>query len=64
MLQVQRLEKIIETRKRVGVLFEEDLLYERLNAQRNLEFYCQMHKLPRTLVVAGVALSNQEAWYN
>src|SRR6266568_3617185 len=34
-------------RSRIGVLFEEDLLYERLNAQENLALYCQLHKLPR-----------------
>jgi len=34
-------------RSRIGVLFEEDLLYERLSAQENLALYCQLHKLPR-----------------
>jgi len=48
LLDGQHIAQSLETRKRVGILFEEDLLYERLNAQRNLEFYCQMHKLPRS----------------
>ena len=50
MLDGQHIEQSAETRKRVGVLFEEDLLYERQTAQRNLEFYCQMHKLPHSRV--------------
>ncbi|MBV9617165.1 MAG: ATP-binding cassette domain-containing protein, partial [Ktedonobacteraceae bacterium] len=35
-------------RKHIGTLFEEDLLYERHTVQRNLEFYCQLHNLPKT----------------
>jgi ABC-2 type transport system ATP-binding protein len=31
---------------RIGVLFEEDLLYERLTVRRNLEFSCQVQGLP------------------
>jgi ABC-2 type transport system ATP-binding protein len=49
-------------RKSVGVLFEEDLLYERLSAQGNLEFYCQMHHIPKSRmseVLALVGLSDQ-----
>lgn len=49
-------------RKCVGVLFEEDLLYERLTAQGNLEFYCQMHHIPKSRmneVLALVGLSDQ-----
>src|SRR5215467_12213999 len=33
-------------RSRIGILFQEDLLYERLSAQENLALYCQLHKLP------------------
>ncbi|HLV97098.1 MAG TPA: ATP-binding cassette domain-containing protein [Ktedonobacterales bacterium] len=33
-------------RARMGLLFEEDLLYERHSAQSNLETYCQVHGLP------------------
>jgi len=49
-------------RKCVAVLFEEDLLYERLTAQGNLEFYCQMHHIPKSRmneVLALVGLSDQ-----
>jgi len=35
------------SRARIGVLFQEDLLYDRLSAQENLALYCQLHKLPR-----------------
>ena len=34
------------SRARMGLLCEEDLLYERLSAQSNLETYCQLHGLP------------------
>lgn len=49
-------------RRRIGVLFEEDLLYERHTARGNLEFYCQLQKLPRDRVnkmLALVGLSDQ-----
>src|SRR6266702_448077 len=49
-------------RSRIGVLFEEDLLYERLNAQENLALYCQLHKLPRgrvSEVLELVGMSDQ-----
>jgi len=49
-------------RARLGVLFEEDLLYERHSALGNLEFYCQMHHLPRSRageILAQVGLSDQ-----
>jgi ABC-2 type transport system ATP-binding protein len=35
-------------RASLGVLFEEDLLYERLSAQANLEMFCGMHHLPKS----------------
>jgi ABC-2 type transport system ATP-binding protein len=49
-------------RTRIGVLFQEDLLYERLSAQDNLELYCQLHKLPRSRVgevLEQVGMSDQ-----
>jgi len=49
-------------RARLGVLFQEDLLYERLSAQDNLELYCQLHKLPRGRVgevLEQVGMSDQ-----
>lgn len=62
LLDGQHIAQSQETRKRVGVLFEEDLLYERQTAQRNLEFYCQMYKLPRSSVgemLTLIGLSDQ-----
>ncbi|HEU5368851.1 MAG TPA: ATP-binding cassette domain-containing protein, partial [Ktedonobacterales bacterium] len=47
---------------RMGLLFEEDLLYERLSAQSNLETYCQLHGLPGSRareMLAQVGLSDQ-----
>ncbi len=49
-------------RARMGLLFEEDLLYERLSAQSNLETYCQLHGLPGSRareMLAQVGLSDQ-----
>ncbi len=51
-----------EVRKCIGVLFEEDLLYERLSVRDNLEFYCRLHSLPHSRVdemLAMVGLSDQ-----
>ncbi len=49
-------------RKRIGTLFEEDLLYERHTAQSNLEFYCQLHGLPKSRsseMLKQIGLSDQ-----
>lgn len=51
-------------RRRIGALFEEDLLYERHTARGNLDFYCQLQKLPRerdrvNKALALVGLSDQ-----
>lgn len=35
-----------EARKLIGVMFEEDLLYDRLTARGNLDLYCRLHNLP------------------
>jgi len=43
-------------RARMGLLFEEDLLYERFSAQSNLETYCQMHGLPGSRAKEMLAL--------
>ncbi len=62
LLDGQHIAQSMEARRRVGVLFEEDLLYERQTTQRNLEFYCQMYKLPRNRVdemLTLVGLSDQ-----
>ncbi|HEY0755577.1 MAG TPA: ATP-binding cassette domain-containing protein [Ktedonobacteraceae bacterium] len=49
-------------RKHLGVLFEEDLLYERLSARGNLFFACQMYGLPASrieVVLGQVGLSDR-----
>jgi len=51
-------------RRHIGALFEEDLLYERHTARGNLDFYCQLQKLPRerdrvNKALALVGLSDQ-----
>jgi ABC-2 type transport system ATP-binding protein len=51
-----------EARTRIGVLFEDDLLYERLSAQENLDLYRQFYGLPRSCVaevLTMVGLSDQ-----
>ncbi len=49
-------------RARMGLLFEEDLLYERLSVQDNLHTYCHLHGLPANRareVLELVGLSDQ-----
>jgi ABC-2 type transport system ATP-binding protein len=51
-----------EARKSIGVLFEEDLLYERLSARENLEFYGRLNRIPPGRVaemLAKVGLNDQ-----
>ena len=46
----------------MGLLFEEDLLYERQSVQANIELYTSLHRLPRssiTKVLTQVELSDQ-----
>jgi ABC-2 type transport system ATP-binding protein len=53
-----------EARSRIGVLFEEDLLYDRTSAQGNLELYCRLHNLPASRageVLAQLGMSDQAA---
>jgi ABC-2 type transport system ATP-binding protein len=45
-----------ETRSRIGVMFEEDLLYDRTSAQGNLELYCRLHNLPASRAGEVLAL--------
>lgn len=50
------------TRGHVGVLFAEDLLYERLGAQENLAFFCRWRGLPVSeaeLALKRIGLSDQ-----
>lgn len=49
-------------RQRIGVLFEEDALYNSLPAQDNLQLYCDLYGLPRDRVheqLACVGLTDQ-----
>ena len=56
LLEGQEVNQSPEARKRIGVLFEEDLLYDRLSAQDNLELYCRLHNVPRKRVAEVLAL--------
>ncbi|GHO43683.1 ATP-binding cassette domain-containing protein [Ktedonospora formicarum] len=50
------------TQRNIAVLFEEDLLYERLSIRDNLKLYCGLHRLPRESIdnaLAEVELSDQ-----
>ncbi len=54
--------RIPAARARIGVLFEDDLLYERHTTLGNLEFHCDMRGLPRgraSKALALVGLSDQ-----
>ena len=62
LLDGQDIHLVLAARARLGVLFEEDLLYKRLSASGNLEFFCQMRHLPRSRaseILAEVGLSDQ-----
>jgi len=62
LLDGQDIHLVAAARARLGVLFEEDLLYKRLSALSNLEFYCQMRHLPRSRaseILAQLGLSDQ-----
>lgn len=48
LLDGQDIHQSPSARASIGVLFQEDLLYERQTPQENLEFYCQLRKLPRS----------------
>jgi ABC-2 type transport system ATP-binding protein len=53
-----------EVRSRIGVLFEEDLLYDRTSALGNLELSCRLHNLPVSRaaeVLAQLGMSDQAA---
>ncbi len=54
--------KTPSVRIQMGLLFDEDLLYERHTARTNVELYAQLHKLPKhrvTEVLTLVGLSDQ-----
>jgi ABC-2 type transport system ATP-binding protein len=51
-----------EARSRIGVMFEEDLLYDRASVQGNLDLYCRLHNLPASRggeVLALLGMSDQ-----
>lgn len=51
-----------QARARIGALFEDDLLYERLSAQDNLDLYRQFYGLPKgraAEILAMIGLSDQ-----
>lgn len=53
-----------EARNRIGVMFEEDLLYDRMNAHGNLDLYCRLHNLPASRageVLALLGMSDQSS---
>ncbi|HLG63317.1 MAG TPA: ATP-binding cassette domain-containing protein [Ktedonosporobacter sp.] len=61
LLNGQDIYQVPDLRRNISTMFEEDLLYERSSAQRNLEFYRQLHKLPKSSVsdaLAAVGLSD------
>lgn len=47
----QDINKIPALQRHIGVLFEEDLLYERFTARGNLDFFAQLHHLPAERVI-------------
>jgi ABC-2 type transport system ATP-binding protein len=49
-------------RRRIGVVFEDDLLYKRQSAESNLQFHCDLFGLPRSRIaemLACVGLTDQ-----
>jgi ABC-2 type transport system ATP-binding protein len=51
-----------KVRKEIGVLFEEDLLYDRHSVRGNLAFYCRLYGLPTSrigAVLMQIGLSDQ-----
>jgi ABC-2 type transport system ATP-binding protein len=52
----QDIYRSLEARARIGVLFEDDLLYGRLSAQENLDLYRQFYGLPRSRVAEILTL--------
>lgn len=61
-LNGQSVSQSAAARSQIGVLYEEDLLYERHSVQSNLEFFCSMHNIPRSRVsevLTLIGLSDQ-----
>lgn len=57
MLDGQDIYRSQPLRERISMLFEEDLLYERLSVRANLKFYRQLRNLPRNSVDEALALA-------
>lgn len=55
LLNGQDIYQVPALRRDICTMFTEDLLYERHSAQGNLEFYRQLHKLPKSSVSAALA---------
>jgi ABC-2 type transport system ATP-binding protein len=61
-LDQQDINKVPAMQRHIGILFEEDLLYERFTARGNLDFFAQLHHLPRERVseaLEQVGMSDQ-----
>lgn len=62
LLDGQDIHRTPAARRRIGMLFEDDLLYKRQTAEGNLLFTCDLHGLPRgraTELLAQVGLGDQ-----
>ncbi len=62
LLDGKDIERFPESRDRIGVLFDQDLLYERQTAVKNLEFFCRLRGVPASQVrqaLTAVGLSDQ-----
>jgi len=55
-LDKQDVKRTPSARARIGVMFEEDLFYERQTVQSNLEFYCQLLNVPRSRITEVLSL--------
>lgn len=56
LLEGKDVHQVPEARHRIGVMFEEDLHYERQSAHDNLDLFCRLHQLPRSRVTEMLAL--------
>jgi ABC-2 type transport system ATP-binding protein len=56
LVQGQDIRRVAAARARIGVLFEEDLLYKRNSAEANLQFQCELLGQPRSRAVELLAL--------
>lgn len=56
MLNGQDIHRMPSARTHIGVLFEENMLYERLGVQENLEFFCQLSNIPKSRIVEVLSL--------